>query len=92
MLFLKSWIDATEFNLEAQRVIGMRLIKIATGGQDGAAECFRMVLEKLDAAEAALTAGVLALAGGKTMEAAAKLAMVPVQRRVRANHVRLSRE
>jgi hypothetical protein len=91
MLFWKSWIDVAQFSFEAQCVIAMRLMKIATGGQDGAAECTRMVLEKFDAGTAAHTAGALALAGGKSVEAATKLAMAPVKRRVHANHLRLMR-
>jgi hypothetical protein len=50
MLFLKTWFDAAQFGFEAQSVIAMRLMKIATGGQDGAAEWTRMVLEKFDVA------------------------------------------
>jgi hypothetical protein len=91
MLFLKSWFDAAQFGLEVQNVIAMRVMKIAAGGQDGAAECTRMVLEKFDAAGASVTAVALALAGGKSMEAAAQLAMIPVRRRVDANHLRLTR-
>jgi hypothetical protein len=91
MLFWKSWIDAAQFSFEAQSVVAMRLMKIATGGQDGAAECTRMLLEKIDAVTAAHTAGALALAGGKSVEAATKLAMAPVKRRVHANHLRLTR-
>ena len=91
MLFWKSWIDAVQFGLEAQGVIAMRLMKIAAGGQDGAAECLGMVLEKFDAATAAHSAGTLALAGGKSAETATRLAMVPVKRRVRLNHLRLIR-
>ena len=91
MLFWKSWIDAAQFGLEAQSVIAMRLMKIATGGQDGAAECTRMVLEKIDAGAAAHIAGAIALVGGKSVEVATKLAMAPIKSRVRANHVRLIR-
>jgi hypothetical protein len=91
MLFLKSWFDAAQFGLEAQSVIAMRLMKIAAGGQDGAAEVTRMVLEKFDAAGASVTAGTLALVGGKSVEAAAQLAMNQVRYRVHANHRRLSR-
>jgi hypothetical protein len=89
MQFLKLWIDAVQFGFEAQGVIAMRLIKIAHGGQNGAAECTRMVLEKFEVAAAAHTAGALALTRGGSVEAATKLAMVPVKRRVRANHLRL---
>jgi len=91
MLFWKSWIDAAQFCFEAQSVIAMRLMKIGSGGQDGAAECTRMVLEKIDAGAAAQTAGALALVDGKSVEAATKLAMAPIKRRVRANHLRLLR-
>jgi hypothetical protein len=37
-----------------------------------------MVLEKIDAGEAAHTAGALALVDGKSVEAATKLAMAPI--------------
>ena len=89
MSIWKAWVDAAQFGLEAQGVIAMRLMRIATGGQDGAAECTRMVLEKFDTAQASITAGMLALAGGQGLEAASQLAMVPIRRRVHANHVRL---
>jgi hypothetical protein len=89
MLFWRLWMDAAELGLEAQGVIAMRLLKIAGGGSDGAAECTRMVAEKIDAATDANTACALALAGGKSVESAAKSAMAPIKRRVRANHRRL---
>jgi hypothetical protein len=91
MLFWKSWIDAAQFCLEVRSVIAMRLTKIATGSQDSGAECTQMVLEKIYAGAAAHTAGALALVDGKSVEAATKLAMAPIKRRVRANHVRLLR-
>jgi hypothetical protein len=89
--FWKSWMDAAEFGLEAQRVIAMRLMKIAAGGPAGAAECARMVTEKFAAAAAAQSAGAIALARGNSFETAAELALVPLRRSVRANHRRLSR-
>jgi hypothetical protein len=88
--FWKSWMDAAEFGLDTQGVIGMRLIKIASGGPAGAAEWVAMVTEKFVAAAAAQSAGIIALASGKDMEEAAQLALAPVRRRVRANHRRLS--
>ena len=87
----KSWIDAAEFGFEAQRVIAMRLMKIAAGGPAGLAECRQMVEEKFAAAVAAQSAGAIALVRGKSFEAATGLALVPVRRSVRANHRRLSR-
>jgi hypothetical protein len=88
--FWKSWMDAAEFGLDTQRVIAMRLIKITFGGPAGAAEWVGMVAEKFVAAAAAQSAGIIALASGKDIEAAAELALAPVKRRVRANHRRLS--
>jgi hypothetical protein len=90
MSFWKLWIEAAEFVLEAQGVIAMRLLKIAGGGSDAAAEWTRMIAEKIEAATDANTAGALALARGRSVESAAKSAMAPIERRVRANHARLS--
>jgi hypothetical protein len=92
MWFLKPWMDAAKFNLEIQSVVSMRLMKIAAGGAEAAAEYVRMIHEKSTAAVAAQSAGSLALAKGRSMKAAAKAAMVPVKKKVRANHKRLSAE
>jgi hypothetical protein len=67
----------------------MRLLKIATGGAGSSAECTKIVTEKIKAAAEAQTAGVIALAQGKSIRAATKRAMAPVKRRVRANRRRL---
>ena len=90
MWLVKAWIDAAKFNLDVQSVVAMRLMKIATGGATGAAESTRMVQEKAEASAAAVTAGALALAKGRSVKAATKAAMVPVKKRVRANRKRLS--
>ena len=48
--------DAVMLGLEAQRVIGLRLIKLSSGGPAAQAEAFRMVSEKSAAlTEAGLT-------------------------------------
>jgi hypothetical protein len=86
---MKSWMDAAAFALETQGVIAMRLIKIASGGPGGAAECRRMFFEKIGAASSAQTAAFLALAEGKSIEVATQLAIAPAKRQVRANHARL---
>jgi hypothetical protein len=94
MWLVKSWMETVKFNLEVQSVVAMRLMKIAAGGATGAAESTRMVQEKAEASVAALTAGSLALAKGRSVKAATKaamVAMVPVKKRVRANRKRLSR-
>jgi hypothetical protein len=92
MWFVKSWIEAAQFSLDVQTVIAMRLMKIAAGGSGAGAEFTRMVVEKFDAVVSAQTAGLLAIAKGKGVEAATELAMVTVRRRVRANRLRLTRD
>ncbi|MBV9968602.1 MAG: hypothetical protein JO228_01355 [Xanthobacteraceae bacterium] len=84
-----NWMDAVRFGFEVQSVIAARLVKIATGAPDAAAECVTMVREKFVVATDAQTAGVIALAQGKSIRAATKRAMAPVKRRVRANYRRL---
>jgi hypothetical protein len=91
MWFVKSWVEATQFSLEVQTVIAMRLMKIAAGGRGSGTECMRMVMEKFEAVAAAQTAGSLALARGESVEVATEMAMVPVERTVRANRLRLTR-
>jgi len=70
-------------NFEAQRVIGLRLIKLSQGGDAAETESRRMVTEKLAAGAEAMAA----LAGGKSAQS--------VLRRyrtiMRANERRLSR-
>jgi hypothetical protein len=87
----KFWIDALELGLQAQRVIELRLAKIAAGGAAARAESRRMVSEKFAAAIAARKVAAAALAKGKGIDAAASLALGPVRRAVRANHRRLMR-
>ena len=51
----------------------------------------RLLKIAIDAGAAAHTAGAIAFLGGKSAEAATKLAMAPIRRRVHANHLRLVR-
>jgi hypothetical protein len=87
----KLWKDVWELGHDAQRVIGMRLARIAIGGPRADAERRRMVYEKFAAAAVARVAAVAALSSGKGIATAVALALSPVQRAVRANHRRLSR-
>ena len=73
MWFLKPPMDAAKFNIEIQSVVSMRLMKIAAGGAEAAAEYVRMIQEKSTAAVAAQTAGSLALAKGRSMRRQRKL-------------------
>jgi hypothetical protein len=88
--FWSDWIDAAALGFEAQSVIAMRLMKIAAGGAAADAECELMVAEKFAAMSAAHDAASAALLRGQSLQTATALALVPVRRRVRANHRRLS--
>jgi hypothetical protein len=69
----------------------MRLVRISAGGAAADAECRRMVSEKISTAIVAQAAATAALIGGKGPGTAARAALAPVKRAVRANHRRLSR-
>jgi hypothetical protein len=86
----KNWVDATSFAIEAQQVVTLRLMRLASGGVAGAAEAQRMVTEKAAAGLAAQAAATSALMAGRSFTAAARRAAVPYRRRVRANRRRLS--
>lgn len=76
-------LDALQLHVEAQHVIGLRLMKLAQGGPAAQAEARRMVAEKTAAmAEAAFT-----LASGGS----AKKVVRRYRTHVRANQRRLAR-
>jgi hypothetical protein len=77
-----SGYQATMLALEANSVIGLRLIKIAHGGVEAVLEVNLMVQEKVDAAAEALTT----LVGGGSVEAV----LSGYRRRVALNAQRLS--
>lgn len=84
---LKAWVewtlDAALLGLAVQRVVGLRLMKIAAGGPPARTEAQRMVTEKTAAlAEAASTLA----AGGS-----ARTVIGRYRTRVRVNERRLSR-
>ena len=89
--YWKLWIDCLKLGYEAQHVIAMRVAKIAAGGRGVDAECRQMVSEKIAAAVGAQRVATAALAAGKSIDAAASLALAPVQQTVRGNRRRLSR-
>lgn len=89
-----SWLALTmqsaQLGFDAQRVIGLRLMRLAAGGTQAQTEAQRMVVEKSAAfMEAQMTlATSLATGGGHS---AAKRVLKGYRRKVRANHRRLSR-
>jgi hypothetical protein len=88
------WLDlsfkAFQLGLEAQSVVTLRMMRLASGGSRGQAEASRMVSEKAVAAvEAQVAATAAALAGHKDHVIAGK-ALKVFTKRVRANKRRLS--
>ena len=87
-----SWLTAAHIGYDAQRVMMLRMMRLAGGGPLAAAEARRMVAEKMAAMADAQMAFGLAIANGSTMmHRATTEALVPFRRRVRANSQRLSR-
>jgi hypothetical protein len=76
------WYDATMLSIEAQRVVGLRMMKLARGGTEAQAEAQRMVNEKIFAS---MGAAVALLYGGSS-----RSVMAHYRKRVRANTRRLS--
>ena len=76
--------EATMLALEANSVIGLRLMKIAHGGVDAVQEVNLMVQEKVDAAAEAMTT----LVGGGTVETV----LAGYRRRVAFNAKRLAHD
>ena len=80
---MRMWWDFLEANMEMQRVVSLRLLKIAQGGSEAAQETRRMISEKVDAsAEAALTLAT----GGTPAQVMKRYRSI-----VRANEKRLRR-
>ena len=79
----KFWYDATMLSLEAQRVVGLRMMKLAGGGKNAQAEASRMVTEKFTASMAA-AATLMCGGSGQTV-------LAEVRKKVRSNSRRLSR-
>lgn len=88
--WLRIGMDAWGLAIESQAVVGLRLLKLAEGGDAAQAEARRMTAEKIEAAAAlhrlAMTGGL-----GLTAPAATAKAIRHVRRRVRANRRRLTR-
>jgi hypothetical protein len=86
---MHAWFEAAQFGADSQRVIALRMMKLASGGPQATTEAGRMVSEKIHAFGMAQTAVMSALMTGSSLEAAAVKAYVPYRRAVRANSRRL---
>jgi hypothetical protein len=92
--FFGSWFDSynslVRLNVEAQQVIGLRIMKMARGGRHAEIESQRMISEKLAALTEAQVGLLTDIATGQGMVAPAR-AIAVFQREVSANRRRLSR-
>jgi hypothetical protein len=83
-------LNAFQLGIEAQGVIGLRLMKIAAGDAAALAESQLMVTEKVEAALIANTHLAVGLMTGSGLSGARK-AQAHYRRAVRANRRRLAR-
>ncbi|HUZ33111.1 MAG TPA: hypothetical protein VMV19_13565 [Xanthobacteraceae bacterium] len=89
------WLDLTfrtmRLGWDAQNVVALRMLRMASGGPRARAELNRMVAEKVAAgAEADLAATTAVIAGSEDHVVAGKVLRV-FKKRVRANKRRLTR-
>jgi hypothetical protein len=95
MQMLNSWFELSfqvaRLGWEAQRVMTLRLMRLAHGGVSGLSEAHLMIAEKVAAvAEAQTTATTVAINGGNGHQVAKKVVGV-FKKRVRENKRRLSK-
>lgn len=89
--WLRAGIDAWSLGLDASAVIGLRMMKIAGGGETGSAEALLMISEKIKAAID--LQGVLVSRGlAASPLVVAKESLRFYHRKVAANRRRLGRE
>ena len=88
--WLQLSLKAVEMGMEAQSVIALRMLRLATGGARMEAEASRMVTDKVAAAEAQAVAAVSALSGRSPHVVVSKAPRAP-KKRARANKRRRSR-
>jgi hypothetical protein len=83
--------DAARLGFEAQSVIAMRVVRLATGGASAWPETRRMVTEKAAALVEAHVATIGGTVTGQRSALVAKKVLRIYKKRVRANKRRLSR-
>jgi len=91
---LNPWVVLTmrafQLSWEAQSVIALRMMRLASGDVRGQAELNRMVVEKITAAAEAQVAVAAAIMNGHKDHVIAGKALTVYKKRVRANRRRLS--
>jgi hypothetical protein len=84
-------LKAVQMGMEAQSVIALRMLRMATGGKRAEAEAGRMVTEKVVAAAEAQAVAAVAAMGGHPQHVVAGKTLKVYKKHVRANRRRLSR-
>ena len=91
---LNPWVVLTmrafQLSWEAQSVIALRMMRLASGDVRGQAELNRMVVEKITAAAEAQVAVAAEIMNGHKDHVIAGKALTVYKKRVRANRRRLS--
>jgi hypothetical protein len=80
-----------QLGLDAQSVIALRMMRLASGGAKTKAEMSRMMIEKASAVAEAQVAATAAVMAGRKDHVVAGKALNVVRKRVKANKRRLSR-
>jgi hypothetical protein len=90
--WLQLSLKAVEMGMEAQSVIALRMLRLATGGaRRMEAEASRMVTDKVAAAAEAQAVAAVSALSGRSPHVVVRKAPRVVKKRVRANKRRLSR-
>lgn len=91
---LNPWVVLTmrafQLGWEAQNVIALRMLRLASGDLHGQAELNRMVIEKIAALAEVQAAAAAAMMSGHRDHVIAGKALTVYKKRVRANRRRLS--
>jgi len=94
--FVQPWFDvalkAFQLGVDAQSVIALRMIRLASGGARAQNEAQRMVMEKITAVAEAQTAAATAILNGHEDHEVFSKTLGAFDRHVRANKRRLSRK
>ena len=86
-----AYIRLVQLGWDANLVIGLRMMRLASGGALAQREAQRMILEKTTAIAQAQAAAAAKILSGKGVPAATKSASGVYRRKVRANRRRLVR-
>ena len=86
---MSAWFEAARFAADSQRVIALRMMRMANGGPLAVTEASKMIAEKIAAFNEAHGAIVTTMMTGGSLDTAAAKAYAPYRRAVRANNRRL---